>query len=610
MGSLAGWQGSVRDGSGTLRGMIEPMAGPRPETRLHVNDSFCVATTEPAVAGGTQRLASSADAQVTLALAGYLATEDRQEFTRPAEHCLELYLQHGPPFALALNGSFTLVIHDRRSGQLHLVTDRLGTRPLFYCSGAPFLFASEVKGILDFPGVSRAVNPSPMLIFLVRRCMFGTETYYDHIQRAPEASVTTWDGTAIASARYWQPPFDVEECPDIQENARRTYRALRHAARRACFGVERMGLMLSGGLDSRAVASACPTPPLCLTMHTHEGPEVQTARRVARALDYPHQFVRLPASFPRELVTAGSLIGDGMHSFRHAQGQYLADTLAQHGTQAILTGCCMGAVMGGQPPLPRPRPEGGRGDEPSRRLADRLDVADRICNTELLARLPQVQQLVRRDRLEAAVVHAREVVGALVADMDDGVAPLHRLHEFAAMTNVAGQDSMLNVMNLDRLAAPRTIGCDTEMLDLLFTVPPQQRRGHRLYTTVFTHLDRRCRWIPYSNTGVPVFNSAALERLAILPHRVSRRIQGGIKRLTDPRYDRFHFDNWPDADMQLPEWQRYLRDRVESSRLVDMGLLSGDGLRSLVEALLAGAMEHWLLLARWVTLEEWLAHYG
>ena len=338
MSSLAGWLGDARQSANVLQRMADVMSGPHAVCKRHVSDRFAVTTVQPASAETSDRIASAEDGGTTVAFAGYLFTEDDDERRLPARHCLRLYQQHGRDFPAGLSGSFAVVVHDAERSELHLVTDRLATRALYCHVGEPFLFAGEIKAILEFPGVSRQVNADRIIEFLLRKRLFGSATYYDHIALVPEASVTTWDGTGLRSTRYWHPPFNAEKCRDLTENARRLHRGLGRAIRRACAGAARPGLLLSGGLDSRTIATSSPRPLVCTTMHAYEGREVRTARRAARALGHQHRFQQLPASFPLELVTEGSLIADGRNAFFHAQALYLDRLLQDEGVKKAYLG--------------------------------------------------------------------------------------------------------------------------------------------------------------------------------------------------------------------------------------------------------------------------------
>ena len=75
------------------------------------------------------------------------------------ETIVHLYEQYGRDCVKHLRGMFAFVIWDRRKRVLFAARDRLGIKPFYYrCDGKSFLFGSEIKTILAYPGVKRRVQ--------------------------------------------------------------------------------------------------------------------------------------------------------------------------------------------------------------------------------------------------------------------------------------------------------------------------------------------------------------------------------------------------------------------------------------------------------------------
>jgi hypothetical protein len=221
---------------------------------------------------------------------------------------------------------------------------------------------------------------------------------------------------------------------------------------------------------------------------------------------------------------------------------------------------------------------------------------------------------VKGDRLDHVVAQARQRIAAWVRSSADGAPNTYDSSTFTYFSHTASNLSNLTVLAMERLVPARILSCDAELMDLFFTIPPQHRLLHRLHTCLFTTIDRRCRWIPYSNLGVPLLNSALLEFFAASVARTTTRgLSAGVSRISKPHGEALRRRPWPriaTAMRDRPEWHEYLRERAACSRLVDMGLLCGDVLGRIVEDQIVGADNRWGLLGTWITLEEWLAHYG
>jgi hypothetical protein len=613
MSSLAGWLGGVAPDRDVLQRMAEVMSGPGAVVERDSVGDLALVTVQPGAGEAPERIAASGDSRVTVAFAGRLFSEDDGVRRHPARHCLEGYLRDGLDFPLALNGSFAVVVRDSRCGELHLVTDRLHTRPLYYRAGHPFLFASEIKAILEVPGVGRAVNGDRVLELLARKRLFGPVTCYDHIIRAPDASVTTWDGRNVRSSRYWRPASDRTLCRDLSENARRLHLAVAGAVRRACAGAERPGLLLSAGLDSRVVAAASPRPLACVTMHGHVGREVRTARRVASRLGWQHRYQELPASFPLELVAQGSLIADGSDAFYHAQALHLEEWVRDEGVDVLLGGWFLETFFSETDMVQREVSVfGRRRTVPLLVPIDGLDIADWVWESRAGAHLGALRQMTSGERLAEVATDAKRRIRQRVEALGEIPHNRQALATIALVGETSAHPTRTNMTTADRLAPAIVLVCDTELLDLFLEVPREHRLFHRLYSRMLTRVDRRLRCVPYGRTGIPVSNwtwgefiaAAAYQTASWATERLAQRVR------TRPARTK---SSWPRADLAVrsqAEWQRHLRRLVEGSRLVDLGVLEGDGLRQLVEDQIAGRRNLWSLVGLWVTVEEWLAHYG
>ena len=596
--------------------MAEVMSGPDPVVEDYCEGEFAVTTIRPRVAGDSPYIAVSEERQVIVGFSGYLYAEDIEQRRRPAHHCLKLYEDLGTEFARELNGSFAIVIYDRQAEKLLLITDRLSSRALYYSFQKDFVFASEVKAILQYPGVSRKVNKDRLCEFLAVRYVLGRDTYYDHIRQVPSASVLVWDGVEPHFVKYWEPRFTWSHDCDIRELADRAVSALRGAVRRSCLGAERPGLMLSGGLDSRAIATTSDQDLLCMTMHSDEGYEVATARRVAKALGYQHMFVKLRDTYPLELLEGGSLIGDGMHEFYHAQPLSLRELLRTHNVDILLNGWGLEFYFSGRY-LPARTLEvcGKKCTLPVPVSPDGFSVSDHII---------RYWQAGTGESLSLALdsYSEREIIHGLQARLDNIVSEYasnvqskyDAVDWIIAPSNMAKYPSYSHVFCVDWLVPAGMPAHDNEVIDAFLATPPYYRFSHRIYAHMYKLLNSSLRRIPYTMTGVPLSTNAWWEFVrSALDRKVVRPVTRGVRRLVDRSYKEPVRTAWPrpgQAMRQCDEWRQTLWARASHSYLADLGVISGDGVRTLIEQHLSGKYDRSGLLGAWLTLEEWLRHYG
>ncbi len=615
MSSLAGWWGGHVNKPEILQRMAEVMSGPDPVVENYQADGFAVTTTRPAVAVGGSHVAASADGNTVVAFAGLLSSEDPKQQCNPAEHCLQLYEDLGIEFARELNGSFAIAICDGRAAQLLLVADRLSTRALYYSCQKDFVFASEVKAILQYPGISRKLNEDRLREFLALGCVLGLDTYYDHIKQVPSASVLIWDGVEPQFVKYWEPRFSWTTDCDIREQAFRAVDALRGAVRRACIGGERPGLMLSGGLDSRAIAATSDRRLLCMTMHQQECYEVATAGKVATALDSEHVFVRLPKTFPLELLKDGSLIGDGMYIYANAQSLMLRNLLGTRGIDRLLNGMMLDVYFSGLC-LPARTVTLGRRQLPLPLLVSpkNLNVCDHFIKAHQTGTADTLDVMFGPGATSEVIELIEARVANVISQHEETVQSEYDAVDWLeALGNAVRQADYLHVLAIDRLVPAAIPAHDNEVIDAFLSTPPHYRFNQRVYARFWQLLSKDLRAIPYSSIGGPISTSVWWNWARTWNRKARRETSHSLRRLLHLAETRSGWGAWPDVGQAMrncEEWHGTLRERASDSYLAAAGMVRGDGLRTLIEQHLEGKFDHTRLLGSWLTLEEWLRHYG
>ena len=157
-----------------------------------------------------------------------------------------------------LNGMFAFAIWDARSGELHLVRDRLGVKPLYYFSdGKRFYFSSEIKALLAAGQFTCEPDRQSVWDFLTFRYVPAPRTIWQGIRKLPPAHTLTLraGATNAVPRRYWDMPY-VDSEPTPSDPSERAFSDLmRDAVRIRMLADVPVGVFLSGGLDSSMVAA-------------------------------------------------------------------------------------------------------------------------------------------------------------------------------------------------------------------------------------------------------------------------------------------------------------------------------------------------------------------
>lgn len=173
------------------------------------------------------------------------------------EVILHLYEEYGLDFPNHLNGQFAIALYDHRLRQLLLVRDQIGICPLFYTQvGHQIVFASEIKGILEYPGVERKLNLKAVDQLLNFPGIVSPTTFFQGIHALEAGHMLRLQvGQEMENLEYWDLQYGPEE-EDMGEAyyVERLQELLKQAISRRLIADVPIGFYISGGLDSSMVA--------------------------------------------------------------------------------------------------------------------------------------------------------------------------------------------------------------------------------------------------------------------------------------------------------------------------------------------------------------------
>jgi asparagine synthase (glutamine-hydrolysing) len=173
-----------------------------------------------------------------------------------ADLVLHAYERSGEVALSHLRGSFVVVVIDRRRGTAIVARDPLGSHPLFYVeTGSRVLFADAVQPLLDYPGVSRALNRVALADHLCFRWPDRQETFFAAVRRVPAGWKAVISGGRLSLGRYWDPMPEERPVQSLVEEETAGFEEVFDRSVDRCLRNGPTGIFLSGGLDSISVAA-------------------------------------------------------------------------------------------------------------------------------------------------------------------------------------------------------------------------------------------------------------------------------------------------------------------------------------------------------------------
>lgn len=271
------------------------------------------------------------------------------------EVVLAAYLEFGPDFMHELEGMFALALWDQPQQRLLLVRDRIGIKPLFYAQHEERLwFASELKSLLQVPGLRRRLDPASLSHFLSFHYVPPPHTMLEGVSQLPPGHWLAFQQGKVQVREYWAGPRAwirgspprVVTAPDIRE-------ALRAAVERELVADVPVGALLSGGLDSGAVVALMAAargpgiPTFTATFPGHSGQdESGPARLLARHVGARHHEVPLGPEILEELPEVVRL-GDEPLGDSTLLAQFAVCRAARQHVTVVLSGVGGDELFGG-----------------------------------------------------------------------------------------------------------------------------------------------------------------------------------------------------------------------------------------------------------------------
>jgi asparagine synthase (glutamine-hydrolysing) len=176
------------------------------------------------------------------------------------ETIVHLYEDYGDDLVDHLNGMFAFALWDEARRRLLVARDRFGEKPLYFTqTPEAFTFASELKALVAHPRVERHVNLLALRKYLQYEFVPSPHTMIEGVQKLPPAHRLIFENGGWRSERYWRLSYEGERLKIGEaEAAEELHWRLREAVRMRLVADVPLGVLLSGGIDSSAVAAmAC-----------------------------------------------------------------------------------------------------------------------------------------------------------------------------------------------------------------------------------------------------------------------------------------------------------------------------------------------------------------
>jgi asparagine synthase (glutamine-hydrolysing) len=186
------------------------------------------------------------------------SVSDTVQSAPDSELILRAYAKWGSACVEHLRGDFSFAIWDARNRRLFCARDQFGIKPFYFANvGSVLVFSNTLNCIRLHPAVSSRLNDLAIADFLLFDMIREpSATSFSDIHRLPPAHVLLCDQSGITVPRYWELPVPPPLAHKRPGECIDQFRELLDRAVADRLGTDRVGLLMSGGLDSPTVAAS------------------------------------------------------------------------------------------------------------------------------------------------------------------------------------------------------------------------------------------------------------------------------------------------------------------------------------------------------------------
>lgn len=558
--------------------------------------------------------ASACDGTLQLVLHGYIVDLDKHaswlaqqgKFTHqqsPSSIALCLYQILGERFVERLNGSFAIAIWDGTHSRLLLFTDRFGSRPLYFIrSHQTLLFASEIKCLLNDSIVRRNIDLRSVASLLTFGTVIGERTLFQDIEKLSFGSMLEFNKEGVKTRRFWDFIYNEEPAKGtIQDYADELRRLLRQAIQRCLQTNCKVGVALSGGLDSRIVAGFL-AQELGYGFHTYSFgrphcPDLAYASQVARTLGSCHHSFLTHGEYVYENADESLLLTEGMLDLLDTQATILAKNIQRNDVSVILTGFMADLIFGGS--------------FISRRVLDwRLrgsEFVDVLHNRFAFFMPVEVQKRLFRSNIWTQIEGStREEVARILSDCtayEDG----NRADYVFLRTRVQHFTLMANLVLLTRKFEYQIPTIDNDLLDYSLKLPVEMRLGYKVYSKAMIEQFPVLARIPRTGTDLPLIISQSRLRTRRFSEKICNSLRYRLQKYSkgkvmfqEPNRDWHDLERWSRTKLRP-----YIESILLSDRCLSRPLFNPEAVQQIVSDHMNKKINGTFWLSPLLTLELW-----
>ncbi len=173
-----------------------------------------------------------------------------------SEVLLHGFEQWGEKLLDRLRGMFGFAIYNKKDKSLFIARDFFGIKPMHYTQvGDSFVYGSEIKSLLQFPGFEKKFNYRALDNYLSFQYVVPPETFFEGVYCLLPGHYLWYKDGKVTTTRYFEPQFHPDESMTEEEAVDKIEQVFENSVNAHKISDVEVGCFLSSGVDSSYVST-------------------------------------------------------------------------------------------------------------------------------------------------------------------------------------------------------------------------------------------------------------------------------------------------------------------------------------------------------------------
>jgi asparagine synthase (glutamine-hydrolysing) len=456
----------------------------------------------------------------------------------------EKYRVNGLNALVNFSGAGALILFDHLKDSCFIVTDRMGFFPLYVTIPQP----ENNTIVCSHPDILAACYPKPLEYdetslaeFLHSGVCTHPNTYYKDIKQLDPGTIYSWNNSRFKKTdEYWKP--DIKYDPNASDDAlaEELAQAIKYATNTRLNNVDgKTGILLSGGLDSRAVLFSADDPAeryVTITFCDDINREATIARELAQLVDVAHIILKRDFEYYGNLAVEAVRVSGGLWDFQDAHSLGFIEDINKNGIHLLFTGCFTDFLF-----------KGLTLNTTFHRTFPLLLKQQKLANFNYAWYLPTfpIKNHELSSKIEGRIVNWYKGLIRKKLTMEDWMRiEQRRLHPISRTPDFSQRVVMYRTLPFD------VINSDNHILQMFEKIPPHIKLNNKLFLNTLLKISPQSTNIVNSNTGSSVFASSV--------ERIKNSFLNRSKRLIS-RFRNIPLERGIITDGSWINWQYYIK---------------------------------------------------